>query len=151
MYNDILLPVDLNHESSWIRALPVAVAYCQAYGARLHVITVLPDFGMPIVGDYFPEDFKQQTRDDAAQQLHAFTQEHVPAAVPVQVHVAEGKAYREILHLADKTSADLIIMASHHPEFSDYLLGSTAERVVRHARQSVLVIRGPAGKPLLQG
>lgn len=72
MYNDILFPVDLNHESSWIRALPVAVAYCQAYGVRLHVITVLPDFGMSIVGDYFPEDFKQQTRDDADQQLHAF-------------------------------------------------------------------------------
>lgn len=65
--------------------------------------------------------------------------------------MAEGKAYREILYLADKTSADLIIMASHHPEFSDYLPGSTAERVVRHARQSVLVISGPAGKPPLQG
>ncbi len=146
MYNDILLPVDLNHDSSWTKALPVAVEYCQAYGARLHVITVLPDFGMPIVGNYFPEDFKQKARDDADQQLHAFIKERVPAAVPVQVIVAEGKAYREILHMADKTNADLIIMASHHPEFSDYLLGSTAERVVRHARQSVLVIRDPAGK-----
>ena len=37
---------------------------------------------------------------------------------------------------------DVIVMASHQPKFSDYLLGSTAARVVRHAKCSVLIARG---------
>ncbi len=35
----------------------------------------------------------------------------------------------------------MIVMASHRPEMSDYLLGPNAARVVRHARRSVSVIR----------
>jgi len=36
---------------------------------------------------------------------------------------------------------DLIIMASRRPELEDYLIGSNAARVVRHAHLSVLVVR----------
>ena len=36
---------------------------------------------------------------------------------------------------------DLIIVASHRPGLQDYFLGSTAAKVVRHAKCSVLVIR----------
>ena len=35
----------------------------------------------------------------------------------------------------------MIVMASHDPVLSDYLLGSVAARVVRHAHCSVLVAR----------
>ena len=42
---------------------------------------------------------------------------------------------------ADKLKCDLIVMASHRPELKDYLLGPNAARVVRHARQSVFVVR----------
>ncbi len=54
MYRDILLTIDLNDETFWNKALPAAVEYCTAFGAKLHVVTVLPDFGMNLVGDYFP-------------------------------------------------------------------------------------------------
>ncbi|MDH3475684.1 MAG: universal stress protein [Rhodospirillales bacterium] len=37
--------------------------------------------------------------------------------------------------------ADLIITGSHKPNVSDYLLGSNAARVVRHASCSVFVVR----------
>ncbi len=55
MYNTILLPVDLNEESSWKKALPTALELCKTFGAKLHVMTVVPDFGMAIVGSFFPE------------------------------------------------------------------------------------------------
>lgn len=41
----------------------------------------------------------------------------------------------------DMLGADLIVMASQRPELKDYLLGPNAARVVRHAEQSVLVVR----------
>ncbi len=141
MYKDILLPVDLNHKSSWEKALPVALEYCRAFGARLHVMTVLPDFGMSIVGSYFPEGFESKHRDELNRQLHALVAENVPKDVNVQHIVAEGTPYKEILTTAEQIGADLIVMASHRPELQDYLVGPNAERVVRHSKRSVLVVR----------
>ena len=48
MYKNILIPIDLNQNSSWQKALPTALEYCRAFGAKLHVMTVIPDFGMAI-------------------------------------------------------------------------------------------------------
>ena len=58
MYKDILLPVDLDQPVSWEHALPQAVKLCEMSGANLHVLTVVPDFGMSIVSQYFPEEFR---------------------------------------------------------------------------------------------
>ena len=142
MFKDILLPIDLNHESSWRSALPVALEHCKAFGSRLHVMTVVPEFGLSLVGSFFPDGFEQQHLDAANKLLHEFVSEHIPAEIDkVQHIVAEGTAYREILHVAEKIGADLIVMGSHRPELKDYLLGPNSERVVRHFSGSVLVVR----------
>ena len=141
MYKDILLPIDLNQESSWEKALPTTVEYCKAFGATLHVLTVVPDLGLPLVGGYFPEGFEEKMREEANQRLHAFVSDHVPNGVPVQNIIAEGTPYKEIIRIAEEIGADLIVMASHHPGVKDYFLGPTPERVVRHAPLSVLIVR----------
>lgn len=146
MYNDILLPVDLSEEQSWRKALEVSIEYCRAFGARLHVVAVLADYKTPMVGSYFPEGFEKKHREDVDKLMHQFVSDHVPKECKVQIIVAEGPSvYKEILHTADQINADLIVMGSHAPELLDYLLGPNAERVVRHARQSVLVVRDEAG------
>ena len=141
MYKEILFPVDLNHESSWRSVLPVAVEHCKAFGSRLHVLTVVPDVGMGVVAQYFPTDYEEQIMARADQQLHAFINEHVPAGMVVERIVRHGTIYNEILQAAKDIDADMIIMASHRPELSDYLIGPNAARVVRHADRSVLVVR----------
>lgn len=60
MYQKILLPVDLNEEASWKKALPTAITLCQTFGASLHIVTVLPEFKMPMVGAYFPKNFSEK-------------------------------------------------------------------------------------------
>ena len=141
MYKDILLAVDLNDDSSWQRALPTAVEYCRAFGAVLHVIAVIPSYGMPFVGQFFPEGFEKEMEDKTLEALHAFVTEHVSKDVRVQRIVSQGTVYQEILETSEKIGADLIVMASHRPELKDYLLGPNAARVVRHAQCSVLVVR----------
>ena len=49
--------------------------------------------------------------------------------------------WRRVVDVAEKEGADLIIIASHRPDFTNYLIGATADRVVRHATCSVLVDR----------
>jgi len=142
MYQNILLSVDLGQESSWKKALPTAVSLCESMGARLHVMTVVPDFGMSIVGQYFPDGYEKEVANKVMAQLHTFVKEHVPESVQVQHIVGEGNVYETILKMAGKIDADLIVMASHRPELQDYLLGPNAARVVRHAKCSVLVVRG---------
>ena len=141
MYRDILLPVDLDHDSSWEKALPTAVEYCKAFGARLHVMTVVPDFGMSMVGQFFPRHYDEEVVQKMQDALHRFVAAHVPGEVPVQHIVAQGNVYEMILRMAGQTGVDLIIMAAHRPELKDYLLGPNAARVVRHAECSVLVVR----------
>lgn len=141
MYEHILLPVDLEDEHSWSAALPKAVALARCFEARLTLMTVVPDFGMALVAQYFPQDYQEKVVEEARGRLRGFAREHVPAGVEAETVVAYGRIYEEIMHTARHLGADLIVMASHRPELADYLLGPNAARVVRHAERSVLVVR----------
>ena len=137
----ILLPIDVFHESGWEEALQHAISLARQHGSDLHVLTVIPDFGMPMVGAFFPKEFSSNALAEAEATLAKFTSENIPDGVNVTRHVKHGTIYKEILAVADAIAADMIVMASHRPEMRDYLLGPNASRVVRHARQSVTVIR----------
>ena len=141
MFKNVLLPIDLDQESSWEKALPTALEFCRASGGNLHVLTVVPDFGMSIVGQYFPKGFEKEMADKVLEKLHEFVNANVPADITVQHIVGEGTVYEVILSIADKIKADVIVLASHRPELKDYLLGPNAARVVRHADCSVMVVR----------
>lgn len=142
MYNKILLPIDLNHKQSWEKALPTALNLCQTYQASLHIVTVMPDFGMPLVGGFFPQEYADQAKKTISDGLKAFVTEHIPKGVKVQRIVADGKAYEAILRVARKLDVDLIVMASHkRKRLEDYLLGTNALRVVQQSKRSVMIIR----------
>nr|WP_306267032.1 universal stress protein [Pararhizobium sp. IMCC3301] len=141
MFKSILLPIDLSSKASWVKALPAALSMVRNYGADLHVVSVLPDFGMTIVSGYFKEGYEDQAMADFGHKLAEWVEENIPDDVDVHPHVLHGTIYAEVLRAAKKLSCDLIILASHRPELSDYLLGPNAARVVRHASQTVLVVR----------
>jgi nucleotide-binding universal stress UspA family protein len=141
MYQNILLAIDLNDESSWQRALPLAVEMCSSGGGKLHVITVVPDFGMSIVSSYFPEGYEKEVGAKVMQNLKTFVSENVPAGVSVQHIVGSGNVYESILKTADEVKADLIVIAAGRPDLKEFLLGPNAARVARHADMSVLIVR----------
>lgn len=141
MYQKILLAVDLAEESSWRKALPAAVEACRSSGAVLHLMTVVPDYGSPAVAQYFPEDFEERMIAESTRELTALAARLVPEGVTVETLVIYGGIYEKILETADAIGVDLIVVASQRPELKDYLLGPNAARVVRHANQSVLVVR----------
>ena len=143
MVATIVLPLDLDHESSWRKALPLAADFARHSGAQLHVMTVVPDehVKMTIVAQLIPEGYEQRIVDDAKQRLSALLKQHAPADMKIQQAVRRGSVYKEILRYARDTQADLVIMAAHRPEMRDYLLGPNAARIVRHADCSVWVVR----------
>lgn len=142
MFNDILLPVDLASLDAQAKAVGVAIDLAHTYKATLHVMTVVPDLGSAMVATYFPKDFEEKATARAREELQAFTAAKIGAEIPVEHIVTHGTIYVEIMRYATETGCDLIVMASHRPELQDYLLGPNAARVVRHANQSVMVVRG---------
>ncbi len=141
MYQSILLPIDLGHKSLWEKAAPVATNLAAHYGAKIHVLTVVPDYGMPVVGSYFPRDFAENALKEVKKQLEAFAQQHIPDVLRGEVRAVSGSIYKRILIHANELGCDLIVLSSHRPEKADFLIGPNAARVVRHANQSVFVVR----------
>lgn len=139
---DILLAIDPNHEESWQKALPEAIREARSRPATLHVMAVVPDFGMTMVRDYFPPDFEKNALRDAHTRLTAFAKEKIPGDVTWKADIGHGDIDREILRVAAKIGAELIVMASHGPgERRSFIVGSHADHVVHRSPVSVLVVR----------
>lgn len=144
MFGTVLLAVDPTHEESWEIALPRAVEIVRASSGTLHLLAVVPDFGVTMVASYFPPGFEKEALDRALEDLQAFAEKHVPEDVRREVHVGHGHVPEQVLAAADRTGAELIVMASHPPDrLRTFLVGSYADKVVHRAHVSVLVVRGP--------
>jgi universal stress protein F len=141
MFKKILLALDLGDPNSIDRILPVAEEMAARNNAELHVLTVIPSYSMPIVGSFFPDNFEQNAVRTAQEKLTEILSSRAANPAGTKGHVAHGAIYEEIIKSADALGCDLIIMEAHRPELKDFLLGPNAARVVRHARQSIFVVR----------
>jgi nucleotide-binding universal stress UspA family protein len=142
MYNSVLVAIDLNDAAGSKRVCEVAVRLARDNGSGLHFIHVIPDFGMSIVGSYFSADQTKRMVTNERAKFEDWAKGEVPDGVDFDLTVVKGHVYNNILKTADQIGADLIVVGSHRPELEDYLLGPNSARVVRHARQSVFVVRG---------
>lgn len=141
MFDNVLLPIDLNHPASWERALPMAVRFCGESGT-LHVLGIVHDLGAAMVAAYLPENFEKDALQKMKAELDAFIASNVPEGTRAVAHVGHGHVPEHILSAADDVGADVIVMASHPPDdLRTFLVGSHADKVVRHATRPVMVVR----------
>ncbi|WP_299610873.1 universal stress protein [uncultured Tateyamaria sp.] len=137
MYKKILVPMALDHGVS-NHTLEIANALRAADGSviALHV----HEAPQGSVSAYLDEETVlagfEKARDDLADKLSG-----QPDVEPV---IVKGHSARTIIDYADANGVDCIVIGSHKPGLSDYFLGSTAARVVRHAGCAVHVHRTPS-------
>lgn len=142
MYKTILLTIDVNQPASWKDALPRALELARGWGSTLHVLSVVPDYGLPVVEGFFPADFREKALRHAGEALETLMATEVPKDVTAQAHIRYGTVHDEILHAIGDLKADLVVMSSHAPDrMREFLVGSQADRVVRRSPVSVLVVR----------
>ena len=134
MYKKVLVPMALDHGLS-PQTLEVAHALCAEGGeiVALHV----HEAPQGSVSAYLDEGVVKAGFDRAKETMGQKLQ-HVQNVTPV---IVKGHSARTIIDYADENSVDCIVIGSHKPGLSDYFLGSTAARVVRHANCSVHVRR----------
>ncbi|PVB61433.1 universal stress protein [Labrenzia sp. 011] len=140
MTGKILVSLDLGEPEDARQLLKTAEELASLRKDELHIVTVVPTYSMPIVGSYFGPGEEEKVLERALSALKAFLSENATLE-NVKGHIAHGSIYSEIMKVADKLDCDLIVIGAHRPGLSDYLLGPNAARVVRHANQSVYVVR----------
>ncbi|MCG7522604.1 universal stress protein [Ruegeria sp. Ofav3-42] len=135
MYQNILVPISLDGDRDVARSVEVAQALKSDGGhiTFLHVIEHLPQY----TNDLLPEDHLERVKTVASEKLRAL----MNGVMNTRIVIVEGHAGRGILDYAASHDVDCIVIANHQPGLQDYLLGSTAARVVRHAHSAVHVIR----------
>ena len=139
-----LVPVDFSDSSR--AALGYAVTLARRFQAKLiclHVIEIIPtaEPEMSIVTEM--ELIRKSVFEATERTLQEFLKGQ-SAQIPRENVLTFGSASREIIEIAEDRKADLIVMGTHRKTGgARFLLGGTAERVVRHALCPVLVVREP--------
>ncbi|MBP2560467.1 nucleotide-binding universal stress UspA family protein [Neorhizobium galegae] len=136
MYKKIIVAVDVSALEKGERILLTASNLLDKDGTIL-IVNVVEDMPAYLVSD-LTVDLIVAARQDAERQLVELRQK---AGIEADIEIRQGSPAREILAASVDQDADLIIVASHIPDLSNYLIGATADRVVRHATCSVLVDR----------
>ena len=147
-FQSILVPIDFSESSR--EARPHAEALAAETGARLiflHVVEPSPVVEQPLsfgqTGFTIPSTEEELGRRiDLLERLHAY---RIPdSEFPVEYRLREGDVTEEILHVADETNCDLIVLGTHGRTGMDRLWrGSVAESVLRRAHCPVLIVKEP--------
>jgi nucleotide-binding universal stress UspA family protein len=145
---NIVLPLD--GEAVHEVAVPVAADIARAFGAAIHLITVVPTAetlsgAEASTGAIMPNamravlEFAQQGSGDYLEKVRA------ALPVPASVEVGRGDPAKGIIAAAERVHADLIVMATHgHMGFSAFWSASVAPKVLNGYDGSLLLLRAPA-------
>jgi len=137
MYQHIMVPVDLAHAEGIEKAVTIAADLAKRYEARITLIGVT--LSGPSAAAHTPEEF--------ARKLDAYAEEHgarhgvemtARAVVDPDPVVDLDDVLRKQI---DELGVDLVVMASHVPDFRDLLFRSNAGYLATHTRVSVFIVR----------
>jgi nucleotide-binding universal stress UspA family protein len=151
-YERLLLPTDFSAPS--LAGLARGLDLARGFGARVMLLFVVEkSFFAPLsmihqapVTFGGEGDLLGEAVEDGEKRLKRLQEEHAQGLVCETKVTVAATAAAGILEQAERFRPDLIVVASHgRSGVLHLLLGSTSERVVRHAKTHVLVVRGPEG------
>lgn len=138
-FRHVLCPVDLSERSR--EAMALAAELATAHGAALTLLHVI-EAPVRFSGEPHVEGFAEVLDKHGTQLLEAWANElRARSSTPVTVRWRIGSPGSQVLAAldADRT-VDLVVMASHgRTGLRRALLGSVAEKVVRHADRAVVI------------
>ena len=140
MFKKIVVPVDPSEIDFAAPAVNAAANLAAQSGGEVRLIAVLPVMN-GYVSELLPADYEVALEKETESRVRGLA---TKAGVPddkLSVMMRTGSVYHEVIDEAKAWSADAIVVCSHRPVTSTYLLGSNAAKIVRHAPCSVLVLR----------
>jgi len=138
MYNTILIPIDISQAEKAKEMITIAKTQGddKTKFILLYVMENPPGRASPnLINNKIIEEEREAAKTDLSSIVST------ESLANADIQVLNGHSYSTILDVAKDENAQLIVIGSHKPNMSDYFLGSTAARVVRHAKCSVYVVR----------
>lgn len=147
----ILVPIDFSDYSK--EALRYACEVAGLFESKIDLLHVVeeslpPAFYVGGVGSIY--DVEPDIENKVRERLRALYEEVAPSgSVEAEVHAMPGKAAREISQFVEENGSDLVVMSTHgQTGLEHFLLGSVAEKVVRHVTAPVFTVKA-FGKSLI--
>ncbi|MGK0269726.1 MAG: nucleotide-binding universal stress UspA family protein [Cocleimonas sp.] len=144
MIKKIFVSVDLSTPTITEKVCKSANDMAAKYDAEVQLVTILPDYGTPLVASFFPEGAQDKIKAELNEKLKALAAEHFTTNVKVGViHSSGAKRANSILSTIDKLKPDLVILGCRrkHSRNSQRLLGSTTLSVADRAECPVLLVK----------
>lgn len=140
MYEKILHPTDGSTGSAHVTLQAIDLA--KQYGATIHAINVVDSDVTSLLTDVGRDsDTLDQRGQKAVQSVERMCDAH---GVEVETEVLDGDPAETILDYAEEIGADIIVSGTHgRSGVKRQVLGSVAERLVRHAKMPVMTVRLP--------
>jgi nucleotide-binding universal stress UspA family protein len=140
MYETVLLPTDGSDGAT--AALDHAVGAAEAYGAALHVVSVVDRRVVLAADPDEKESVRADLTDEATEAVERLAGRAREVGIETTTAIPEGVPHREICAYADRTGADLLVIGTHGRTGRERRLnlGSTTERVVTDADRPLLVV-----------
>jgi nucleotide-binding universal stress UspA family protein len=140
MFKKILVPVDIDYPEAAAAVYQRAASIARLSGAEVRLVSVMPGFGMPIVGSYISDEVRKEVTDRFKASLEKFIKDHCTESVSYTIRT--GKNWEEIIKAADKWEADLILVFhNRRHEINEVFSRSCSQRVTDNANCSVLRLR----------
>lgn len=154
--HQLLVPVDDSEQSRW--ALELAANLAKRFSSRISLVHVVePSLSVEYANTYpgvYEAPYQSldvlRSRRRYGEDLLRELRGMVPPGVPCETMLCEGYPASRIVEAAIAVDADLIVMGTHaRGRLANFLLGSTASSVIRHAACPVLTIAHPviSGRP----
>ena len=148
-FKEILVPADFSGQ--FRLALNYARELALSAGSAIHLIHVIEPALIPPDIAIYPNstilDVQNQIRQNADERLNEYSNEIVQDNIQLKTALLSGVPANKILDYAQENHIDLICMAAHgRSGFERFMMGSTAEKVLRKADCPVIVIRMPGYK-----
>ncbi|MCG8607276.1 universal stress protein [bacterium] len=144
----ILFPTDFSENS--MVALDHAIFWAQAYRATLclmHAINKQIWYDSFLLSSFKMGEIESRATDSVQKRISELIAKSVPKKIRTEVLVQFGVPFSEIIKAAQKRQIDMIVMGAHgRSGMSGMLIGSVAEKVVRHAPCPVLTVKHPKYK-----
>lgn len=142
-FQKILVPVDFSEHSS--RALDMAIELAKQSKGKVHLIhsyPINPILLSPYGGVAMPPDIERSFREASDKQLGEWAERVRKAGVAVETSTSSDTPSEAIVQRAEKMGADLIVMGTRGlTGLKHVVLGSVAERTLRHAPCPVLTLK----------
>ena len=142
----ILWPTDFSEPS--YRALKTAEELAQNFSAELVLLHVVPPIPVIPTGGslegIFSASYPLEMESQAREALRKVVEQDISGKTKTEALVVHGNVSGEIVNVAKKENADVIVMATHGSTgWQRFVFGSVAEKVIRMAHCPVLSIQFP--------